>query len=94
MKRQFQFFTNDPTMDMEFNLCNGGIAKFWCHLYKNEADEYKELSSLALLLLSISPTSVLCEKGFHDCRSDNLNACLAISMCSHSVNTFPFHKFL
>ena len=53
VKRQFQFFTNDSTMDMEFILCGGDIVKFWCHLYNNEGDEYKELSSLALLLLSI-----------------------------------------
>ena len=63
VKRQFQFFTNDSTMDMEFNLCGGDIVKFWCYLYNNEGDEYKELCSLALLLLSISPTSVLCERG-------------------------------
>ena len=29
-----------------------------------EGDEYKELASLAMLLLSISPTSVICERGF------------------------------
>ena len=64
VKRQFQFFTNDSTIDMEFNLCGGDVVKFWCHLYRNEGDEYKELSCLALLLSSISPTSVLCERGF------------------------------
>lgn len=105
VKRQFQFFTNDSTMDMEFNLCGGDIVKFWCHLYNNEGDEYKELSSLVLLLLSISPTSVLCERGFsimnyvkNEYRSvvtqENLNACLAICMCSYSVHTFPFHLLL
>lgn len=105
VSRQFQFFKNDSTMDMEFNLCGGDIAKFWCHLYKNEEEEYRQLSSLALLLLSISPTSVLCERGFsimnyvkNEYRSvltqENLNACLAISMCSHSVHTFPFDLLL
>ena len=84
-------FLNDSTVDIEMNLCGGDIVKFWCHLYKNEEDEYKELSSLALLLLSISPTSVLCERGFstmnyikNNYRSvmvqDNLNACLAIGL--------------
>ena len=47
VKRQF----NDSTVEMEMNLCGGDIVKFWCHLYKYEGDEYKELSSLALLLL-------------------------------------------
>ena len=63
VKRQCQFFTNDSTMDKEFNFCGGDIVKFLYHLYSNEGDEYKELSSLALLLLSISPTSLLCERG-------------------------------
>ena len=105
MKRQFNFFLNDSTVEMEMNLCGGDIVKFWCHLYKYEGDEYKELPSLTLLLLSISPTSVLCERGFlimnyikNDYRSvmtqENLNACLAIGMSSHSVQSFPFHSFL
>ena len=102
VKRQFQFFLNDSTIEIEMNLCGGDIVKFWCHLYKNEEDEYKELSSLALLLLSISPTSVLCERGFsimnYVYRSvmtqENLNACLAIGMLSQSVQSFPFYSFL
>ena len=87
-------------MGMEFNLCGGDIVKFWWHLCNNKGDEYKELSSLALLLLSIS-----CERGFsimnyakNEYRSvltqENLNACLAVCMCSLSVQTFPFHMFL
>ena len=105
VKRQFPSYLNDSTIEMEMNHCGGDIVKFWCHLYKNEEDEYKELSSLALLLLSISPTSVLCERGFsimnyvkNDYRlvmtQENLNACLAIGMSSHSMQSFPFHSFL
>ena len=76
---------------------------FWCQLY--EEGDYKEL---ALLLLSISPTSVLCERGFSTMRAcmnyvknefrslltqENLNACMSLGMTSHSVHTFPFHTF-
>lgn len=72
-------------MDLKFNLCGGDIVKFWCHLYKNEGDEYRELSSLALLLLSIFPTSVLCERGMNYVKNEyrsvmTLNACLSIIM--------------
>ena len=76
---------------------------FWCQLY--EEGDYKEL---ALLLLSISPTTVLCERGFSTMRAcmnyvknefrslltqENLNACMSLGMTSHSVHTFPFHTF-
>ena len=46
VKRQFQFFTSDSTMYIEFNLCGGD--KLLCHLYNNKGNGYKELSSLYL----------------------------------------------
>ena len=77
--------------------------KFWCELYRG--DEYKELATVALLLLVISPTSVICERGFsimnyikNKYRStltqQSLNASMAIAMTDYTVDTFPFRKLL
>ena len=100
---QFNLFKNDGTVEVQFNLCNEDTVKFWCELFNG--DEYEELASLSLLLLSISPTSVICERGFsvmnyvkNQYRSvltqDNLNACMAISMTNQTVTDFPFNSFL
>ena len=73
--------------------------KFWCQLHSGR--NYKELSSLALILLAICPTSVLYERHLSimnyirdEYRSllmhENLNACMAIAMTQHSVDTLPF----
>ena len=62
-------------------------------------------SLLALFLLVISPTSVLCERGFsvmnyvkNEFRSlltqQNLNACMAIAMIDYTIESFPFTKLL
>ena len=56
---QFRLYQNDSSLDIQFRTCNKDAVVFWCQLY--EDGDYKELASLALLLLSISPTSVLCE---------------------------------
>ena len=101
IKMQYNVFS---TVDVQFNLQNEDPVKFWCFLFE-EGDEYRELASLGLLLLSISPTSVICERGFsvmnyvkNQYRSvlsqENLNACMAIAMTSHSITNFPFDGFL
>ena len=59
---QFRRYQNDCSIDMIFSLGNQDTVKQWCQLY--EGNYYKELASLALQLLSISPKSVLCESGF------------------------------
>ena len=103
IKMQYNVFKNDSTVDVQFNLQNEDPVQFWCFLF--ESDEYRELASLGLLLLSISPTSVVCERGFsvmnyvkNQYRSvlsqENLNACMAITMTSHSMTNFPFDTFL
>ena len=103
IKMQFNVYKNDTTVDVEFNLHNEDTVKFWCLLF--DGDEYKELASLCLLLLSISPTSVICERGFSvmnyvkkQYRSvlsqENLNACMAISMTAQTANNFSFNRFL
>ena len=100
---QFRFYQNDSSIDIQFSACKKDPVVFWCQLY--EEGDYKELASLALLLLSISPTSVLCERGFstmnyvkNEFRSlltqENLNACMSLGMTLHSVRTFPFRTFL
>ena len=98
---QFRLYQNDSSIDIQFSACNKDPVVFWCQLY--EEGDYKELASLALLL-SISSTSVLCERGFstmnyvkNEFRSpltqENLNACMSLGKTSHSVHTFPFHTF-
>ena len=59
---QYSMYCNDSSFDFAYEVCNKDHVTFWCELY--EAEEYKELASLAVLLLSISPTSVICERGF------------------------------
>ena len=93
----------DTSLDFTYEVSNKDHVKFWCELY--EADKYKELATLAILLLSISPTSVICERRFssmnyikNEFRSvmtqENLNACMAISLCKYKVDTFPFGRCL
>ena len=100
---QYSMYCNDSSLDLAYEVCNKDPVKFWCGLYVS--DEYNQLASLAVLLLSISPTSVICERGFscmnyikNEFRSvmtqDNLNACMAISLCKYNVDNFPFGKCL
>ena len=100
---QYSMYCYDTSLDFAYEVSNKDHVKFWCELY--ETDEYKELATLAILLLSISPTSVICERGFssmnyikNEFRSvmtqENLNACMAISLCKYKVDTFPFCRCL
>ena len=57
IKMQYNVFKNDSTVDVQFNLQNEDPVQFWCFLF--ESDEYRELTSLGLLLLSISHISRL-----------------------------------
>ena len=84
-------------MTLLLRTCNKDTVVFWCQLY--EEGDYKELASLALLLLSLSPTSVICKQGFstmnYEFRSlltqEKLNACMSLGMTLYTVHTFPFH---
>ena len=62
LNSQYRLFQNDTTLDFQYELSGKDNVKFWCQLHGGE--EYRELSLLALFLLVISPTSVLCERGF------------------------------
>ena len=103
LSSQYRMYENDGTIDFQYELCNKDCVKFWCEIYKEE--EYRELASLALLLLVISPTSVISERGFsvmnyvkNEYRStltpQNLNASMAIAMTDHTVDSFPFKELL
>ena len=97
LNSQYRLFQNDTTLDFQYELSGKDNVKFWCQLHGGE--EYRELSLLALFLLVISPTSVLCERGFsvmnYEFRSQqNLNACMAIAMTDYTIESFPFTKLL
>ena len=59
---QYTMYRNDSSLDLSYELYQKNQVKFCCELY--EGDDYKELATPAILLLSISPTSVICERGF------------------------------
>ena len=103
LKSQYRLYINDTTQDFQYELCAKDYVRFWCKLFSGE--EFKELATLALLLLTISPTSVICERGFsvmnyvkNEFRSvltqENLNACMALALTDHTVDTFPFTELL
>ena len=100
---QMKMYQNDSTIDFQYQLAENDLVKFWSELHKEE--DYKELSSLALLLLVISPTSVVCERGFsvmnyvkNEFRAvltqENLNACMSLAMTEHTIDSFPFSQLL
>ena len=102
LSSEYRLYENDSTLDFLYELCGKDNVKFWCRLYKQE---YKVLSSLALILLVISPTSVICERGFsimnyvkNEFRSvltqQNLNACMGIALTEYTLDTFPFSSLL
>ena len=80
---------------------NSDPVVFFLKLYNEE--EYNELARLALLIYAISPDSVACERGFssmnyiknqHRTRltQEKLNACMALSMDTRTVDDFPYAK--
>lgn len=101
---QYTMYCNDSSLDISYELCQKNQVTFWCELY-DESDDYNDLAKLAILLLSVSPSSVICERGFssmnyikNEFRSvlsqENLNACMSIALCKHTPNTFPFFRCL
>jgi hypothetical protein len=103
LSSQHRLYQNDSALDFQYQLSGKDHVKFWCALYKEE--DYKELASVALALLVISPTSVICERGFsvvnyvkNEFRSlltqQNFNASMAIAMTNYTIETSPFTKLL
>ena len=100
---QYTMYQNDLSLDFSYGLCQKNQVTFWCKLY--ESDDYKDLAKLAILLLSVSSSSVICEHGFNSMNymknefrsvlsQENLNACMSIALCKHTPDTFPFFRCL
>ena len=100
VRSQYIMYQNDSCIDIMFQVAGKDYAKFWYTLYEGE-----DLAKLALLLLSISPNSVICERGFstmnyikNEFRSvltqEHLNACMSIALCDYTIETFPFERCL
>ena len=82
----------------------GNVVGFRCDLYQNFPD-YRELAKLAILLMTITPDTCECERGFsvmnyvkNELRTamteTTLNACMAVGLEKRSLNQFPFVKLL
>jgi hypothetical protein len=83
---------------------NTTTEPFWSGMYKH-SETYKELAVVAILILSIFPTSVMCERSFsalhlimnkyrNQLTNDNLEATLRLALEERSVIEFPFGKVL
>jgi hypothetical protein len=77
---------------------------FWSGMYKH-TETYKELAIVVILILSIFPTTVMCERSFsalhfiknkyrNQLNNDNLEATLRLALEERSVIEFPFGKVL
>ena len=84
-----------PALTSMFQVAGKDYAKFWYALY--EGEDYKDLAKLALLLLSISPTSVICEREFstmnyikNEFRSvlthEHLKSCMSIACYDYTID--------
>ena len=88
-------YQNDSTLDFQYQLAENDVINFWCELHKGD---YKELSSLALLLLIISPTSVVCESVMNYVKNEFRSAytgkpqCLYGSCHDMIEHTILFHS--
>ena len=102
--QQYTRFRNDDDLGFIFEENDNDITSFWCDIYCNFS-EYKELSKLSILILTLSPNTCDCERGFstlnyvkNEYRSkltnQNLNACMAVGLEERSVSSFPFEKFV
>ena len=78
-------------------------CRFWCQLYKIE--QYKELAKLAVLVMTLTPDTVECKRGFscmnyikNELRSNltatNLNSAIAIGQKLEQFKNFPLKKLL
>jgi hypothetical protein len=80
------------------------VVGFWCDLYQN-FDDYKELSKLAILIMTLTPDTCECERGVsamnyvkNDLRTaltdTTLNACMAVALAERTMREFPFVRVL
>ena len=112
IERGYHSYRNDDLLDFLFEEKykagtgddNDNYVGFWCDLFLN-CPEYKELSRLAILILTIAPDTCECERGFstmnfvkNELRTamtkTTLNACMAVGLEQRSVDNFPFSLIL
>ena len=99
VERAYHSYRNDDLIDIlyedKYKLAlsgdtTGDLVGFWCDLYQN-FPEYKELSKLAILIMTITPNTCDCERGFscmnyvkNELRTamteTTLNACMAVGL--------------
>jgi hypothetical protein len=83
---------------------NTTTESFWSGMYKH-SETCKELAVVAILILSIFPTTVMCERSFsalhfiknkywNQLTNDNFKAPLRLALEERSVIEFPFRKVL
>jgi hypothetical protein len=83
---------------------NTTTESFWSGMYKHSGT-YKELSVVAILILSTFPSTVMCVTSFsalhfiknkyrNKLTNDNLEATLRLALQERSVIEFPFGKVL
>jgi hypothetical protein len=94
------FFDNSLDLLLE-DTCNKDITTFFLTLLQEE--EFSEFDRLALLVLTLSPDSVSCERGFsvmnyveyHTALTDQtLNALMALALDHRAVSDFPYRNVL
>ena len=92
---------NDEKLKRFFEEKTTTTEKFWCKLHN--LDPFKEIATVAILLLSIFPTTVYCERSFsvlHFIKNKyrnkltdmNLEAALRLALEERTVQEFPFPK--
>ena len=103
--QEYAIFRNDQTLDALLEVDASDVpvnpCRFCCQLYK--IGQYKELAKLAVLVMTLTPDTVECKRGFrcmnyikNELRSNltatNLNAAIAICSETRTVQEFPFEK--
>lgn len=94
---------NDEKLKRFFDEKTATIEKFWFKLHN--LDPFKEIATIAILLLSIFPATVYCERSFsvlHCIKNKYLNkltdinreAALGLALEERTVQEFPFSKLL
>lgn len=111
IERGYHSYRNDDLLDYLFqekyksaNEESDNYVGFWSDLHSN-FPEYKELSKLAILVLTIAPDTCKCERGFSTMNfvknelrtamtNATLNACMAVGLEQRHINEFPFSSIL
>ena len=63
IRQQYGLYRHDDDVDYIFQENDSNTVWFWCDLFMNYPT-YKELSKLSILILTLSPNTCDCERGF------------------------------